>query len=399
MRLADYVLTAVTAAASFEAVADTGGWEYAGFVGVESRTFWEDKRFAVQHDGGVASLTLQPEIYWRSGDGRQRASLVAFGRLDADDDERSHGDLREAYWGYEADSWDLRAGIATVFWGVAESRHLVDVVNQTDLVEDIDMEAKLGQPMLNLNVQRGFGRFELYYLPVFRERTFPGSEGRLRVPVPIDVDGARYESPHADRSDDFALRFSHYVGDVDFGLYVFDGTSREPRFEVDGAGERLLPVYDQMTQVGLDVQYTRDAWLWKLEAIHRRTQHATFDAAVGGFEYTFFGVADRAADLGVLVEYLYDDRGADAPPTPFEDDVFLGARLAFNDASDTSVLAGAVIDATTRERFVNIEAERRVGENVVAELRLRAFSSAAPGDRLYAFASDDYVELRLDWFY
>ena len=28
-------------------------------------------------------------------------------------------------------------------------------------------------------------------------------------------------------------------------------------------GDRLIPVYEQMTLVGVDLQYTRDSWLWK----------------------------------------------------------------------------------------------------------------------------------------
>ena len=399
MNFARLTLISVSVAASFGAAAEPGDLEYTGSVGFDSRTFWEDKRDAAQHDGNVSSLTLEPELYWRSGDGRHRASIVAFGRLDADDDERSHADLREAYWGFEGDGWDVRAGFARVFWGVAESRHLVDVINQTDLVEDVDQEAKLGQPMINVNLQRDFGRFEIYYMPRFRERTFPGADGRLRTPLPVNVDDARYESADRDRHDDIALRYSHYVGDVDFGIYVFDGTSREPRFELDTADGWLVPVYDQMTQAGLDVQFTRDSWLWKLEAMRRDSRGQTIDAAVGGLEYTFYGVAGRAADLGVLVEYLYDDRAIDAPPTPFDDDVFFGARLALNDVDDTSVLAGAVVDRNSNETFLSVEAERRFGDNLIAELRMRAFSNAEPGTLLAAFENDDYVEMRLSWYY
>ncbi len=183
-----------------------------------------------------------------------------------------------------------------MFWGVTESRHLVDVINQTDLVEDIDQEDKLGQPMINFNLQRDFGRFELYLLPWFRERTFPGPNGRFRAPLPVDDGRPNYESSAEQSHLDFAFRYSHYIGNVDIGAYVFEGTSREPRFSIAPEGDRLLPVYDQMTQVGVDLQYTRDAWLWKFEAIGRDTRSDSFLAAVGGFEYTFYGVRDSAAD-------------------------------------------------------------------------------------------------------
>ena len=374
-----------------------GAWDASGHVAIEGRHYWQGPRFPGQEKGLEASLVLQPEWRWHSDDDRQRIGIVAFVRSDSRDDERSHGDLREAYWATEGEDWDLTVGINKVFWGVAESRHLVDVINQSDLVEDLDQEDKLGQPMVNLNLQRDWGRLGMYLLPWFRERTFPGIDGRLRTPLAVDTDRPLYESSAKERHVDVALRYSHYVGDLDFAAYVFEGTSREPRFVP--FANRLRPVYDQMTQLGVELQYTRDAWLWKFEGIARDTRSDRFTAVVAGFEYTFFGVRDSAVDVGILMEYLYDGRDATEPPTAFDDDVFFGARLAFNDVSDTSVLAGMVIDTNTGERFFNIEAERRIGHNLNAELRLRAFSGAEPGDALFTIERDDYLQLRLSWYY
>ena len=280
-----------------------------------------------------------------------------------------------------------------------ESRHLVDVINQTDLVEGIDEESKLGQPLVNLNLQRDFGRFGLYVMPYFRERTFPGINGRFRAPLVVDTDNPIYESSDEENHLDLALRYDHYIGDLDLGAHVFKGTSREPRFVIAPEGDRLLPVYDQMTQFGVDVQYTAEAWLWKLEAVARDTRVDSFIAAVGGFEYTFYGINDSSADVGVLLEYLYDDRNQWSPPTASDNDLFIGARLALNDADDTSILAGVAVDLDTKELFLNIEAERRFGDQLSVGLQLRAFMNAEPGDALFTVAEDDYLQLRLSWYY
>ena len=374
-------------------------WDLTGFVGFDTQAFWLDGRYQGQENGLNPSLMLQPEFYWRSDDSRQRVTIVGFARLDSVDDERSHADLREAYWGIDGDGWDLTAGISKVFWGVTESRHLVDVINQTDLVESIDEESKLGQPLVNLNLQRDYGRFGLYVMPYFRERTFSGVDGRFRAPLVVDTDNPIYESGDEEHHIDLALRYSHYIGDVDIGAHVFEGTSREARFVIAPEGDRLLPVYDQMTQFGVDVQYTAEAWLWKLEAIARDTRVDSFLAAVGGFEYTFYGVKNSSADIGVLLEYLYDGRNEISPPTGAENDLFVGTRLALNDADDTSVLAGVAVDLDTQELFLNIEAERRIGENLSVELQLRTFMNADPGDALFAVEQDDYLQLRLSWYY
>lgn len=376
-----------------------GEWDRSGFAALDTRTFWQEPRFAGQSADVDLSFTVQPEAHWRSRDGSQRAGFVAFARGESNDSERTHFDLREAHWSFEASDWDLTVGINKVFWGVTESRHLVDVVNQTDLVEDIDGEEKLGQPMVNVNLQRDFGRFELFVLPYFRERTFAGHEGRLRAPLPVDTGDPIYESSHEERHVDYALRYSHYIGDLDIGLSLFDGTSREPSFEPSPRGDRLRPRYGQVTQVGVDLQYTRDAWLWKLEGIARGATGDSFIAAVGGFEYTFYGVRDSAADVGALVEILYDGRGASAPPTVFDNDLFVGSRLALNDAADTSLLAGVAVDANTHEVFFNVEAERRLRSDLVGEFRMRAFANAEPNEASYSFERDDYVEVSLRWYY
>jgi len=390
------LLLVATFAASGSSAED---WDITGFAGVETQAFWLDGQFDGQENGVNPSLLIQPEFYWRSDDSRQRISIVGFARVDAADDERSHADLREAYWGVDGDGWDFTAGISKMFWGVTESRHLVDVINQTDLVESIDEESKLGQPLLNLNLQRDYGRFGLFVMPYFRERTFPGVDGRFRAPLVVDTDNPIYESNDEENHVDLALRYSHYIGDVDIGAHLFEGTSREARFVVAPEGDRLLPVYDQMTQFGMDVQYTADAWLWKLEAITRDTRVDSFRAAVGGFEYTFYGVKSSSADVGILLEYLYDDRNSSSAPTASDNDLFVGTRLALNDADDTSVLAGVAVDLDTQELFVNIEAARRFGDKLSVELQLRSFLNAEPGDTLYAVEQDDYVQLRLSWYY
>jgi len=374
-------------------------WDVTGFAGLDTQAFWLDGQFDGQSSGMNPSLLLQPEFYWNSDDGDQRVSIVGFARWDSMDDERSHADIREAYWGIDGNGWDLTAGISKIFWGVTESRHLVDVINQTDLVESIDEESKLGQPLVNLNLQRDYGRFGLYVMPYFRERTFPGADGRFRAPLVVDTDNPIYESSDKEHHVDLALRYSHYIGDVDIGAHVFEGTSREARFLIAPEGDRLLPVYDQMTQVGVDVQYTNEAWLWKLEAISRDTRVDTFMAAVGGFEYTFYGVKDSAADVGVLVEYLFDDRNSLSAPTASDNDLFVGTRLALNDTDDTSVLAGVALDLDTHELFLNIEAERRIGDKLSLEFQLRSFMNAKPNGSLFAVKQDDYLQLRLNWYY
>ena len=233
----------------------------------------------------------------------------------------------------------------------------------------------------------------------FRERTFPGPDGRLRTPLPIDTDAAVYESGAGRSRVDAAIRWSHYLGNWDVGAYVFRGTGREPQLVPDIANGRLIPVYAVTDQVGIDVQYTRNAWLWKLEAIGREGQGATFGAAVAGFEHTFYQAGGSPADVGLLVELLYDGRDATAPPTIYDDDVFVGTRLALNDPSDTQVLGGVVVDRDDGSIAAFLETARRFGDRYRLEFEARWFTNVDPSNFLAVFDRDSHVMLRVSRFF
>jgi len=374
-----------------------------GYAAAEFRLFTSKPAFPEQDTSTLPpSLALEPEYLYEWNDGNDRLTVVPFLRVDAADDERTHADLRELNWLHIGSNWDLRIGLGKVFWGVTESRHLVDIINQTDFVENIDGEDKLGQPMVNLNLLRDWGSLRLFVLPGFRERTFSGREGRFRSALPVDTSRVVFESSAEQKHTDLALRWSHSVGDWDIGLAHFWGTSRNPRLQIalDASGQPVLsPHYDIIHQTSLDLQATKGSWLWKLEAISKDGKGGRFAAMVAGFEYTFYNVLGTGADLGILSEYLYDGRDEQAPATPFDDDIFLGARVALNDSDNTQLLIGAVIDRKNLSKLFSIEANRRIGDRWVVEFESRIFANVSFSDILFGQREDEFLQLRLKRFF
>lgn len=370
--------------------------EWSGFVSLEHQGFFHPALSPEQHRS-YFSAVAQPEYYHRFEGTRDSFTFVPFGRIDQHDPERSHADIRELTWLKVGDGLEWRLGIRKVFWGVTESQHLVDIINQTDLVENIDAEDKLGQPMVNFALIRDWGTLNIFVLPGFRERTFPGIEGRLRTQPRVDTEQPSYESARKQHHVDYALRWSNSISDWDIGLSQFYGTSRDPRLfpGVDGNGLPVLtPRYDLIQQTGLDVQLTEGRWLWKLEAIRRSGQGPAYSAATGGFEYTFTGAFGTAMDLGVIAEYLYDDRGSTAP-TPFQDDVMMGLRLTANDVPSSELLIGVINDRRSTARSVNFEASRRLGSHYKLSIEARAFTGAPTTDPTFVWRRDDYLQLTL----
>ncbi|MEW8018833.1 MAG: hypothetical protein AB2786_16640 [Candidatus Thiodiazotropha endolucinida] len=374
--------------------------EWSGFIELQGRHFPQQAMDRDQSDQ-LLSIVIQPEYYQRWDNDRQSLLFIPFLRWDSEDDERTHGDIRELIWTYAGDGWETKAGIGKVFWGVTEALHLVDIINQTDLIENPDGEQKLGQPMFKLSLEKDWGIIDLYALPGFRERTYPGEAGRLRTHPRVDTDLAEYQSDREERHIDLALRWSHFIGDWDIGIAHFDGTSRDPLLTpgLNNSGEIILiPFYEQIRQTSLDLQATKGDWLWKLEAIHRTSDSDSYNAATGGFEYTLVGIADSDMDLGFLGEYLYDDRRDDAT-TAFENDLFIGLRLTANDVDGSELLAGVIKDLDDDGWMFNLETSRRIGNHWKTSAQIRLWSDIPIDDPLFTFHRDDYFELAITRFF
>ena len=369
--------------------------DYSGNIAAEWQVFPEQARYVNQLDD---NLTLSFKPKWRQAwnQGDDEVTVELFLRADDKDEERNHADIRELKWLHVSGQHEWRVGIDSVFWGVTESQHLVDVINQIDRVEGIDGEDKLGQPMIHYTAIQDWGVLHLFVLPGFREATFHAEQGRLRLPLPVDTSQTQYESADEDQHVDYALRYSHYVGDTEFGLSAFDGTRRDAQFSqgFDQSGRPvLIPYYAQMTQIGLDLQSIVGDWTWKLEMIRRELEDEVYRAATAGFEYTFYSLAESAIDLGTLVEYSWDSRSQNAGV--FDNDIFAGLRFAFNDVQSSEILAGVIVDTDKHSRSLRAEASRRLGNSWKLSAELQVFSNIAADDPLSAYAADDYLMLEL----
>ncbi|MEN8257685.1 MAG: hypothetical protein ABFS09_07465 [Thermodesulfobacteriota bacterium] len=373
--------------------------ELTGSVDLEGRFFLQSPQFPDQRSQS-ASFALNAELYHEFVSGSSLI-LSPFARLDSADKERSHADLRELNYLHVRDDWELRLGLGKVFWGACEFVHLVDIINQTDLVESLDGEEKLGQPMLHFSFVRGWGVLDLFLLPYFRERTFQGEKGRLRFPLIVDTDHPLYESGSEELHQDVSLRYSHSLGAVDFGLSYFRGTSREP-FLIAGLNYKdepiLTPYYEQISQTSLDLQGVYGSWLIKAEAFYRRGYGRPFAAATFGFEYTLVGVFETDLDLGIIGEYVFDDREK-VRQGLFNNDLMGGLRLAFNDAASSEILIGIVQDVEQSSRLLTLEAGRRFSDFLRLNLEGTCFMDGAKESVDNSLRDDDFLKLELIYYF
>ena len=221
--------------------------------------------------------------------------------------------------------------------------------------------------------------------------------GRLRTIPYVDTSLTQYESSDKQHHIDYAVRWFKTIKIWDIGLSYFDGTSRDPTLiaGLNGLGQTvLIPRYDQLQQMGLDVQATIGRWLWKLEAVDRRIRTGDYWASVAGFEYTRSGFLKTRADVGWLMEYHYDSR-QDRSLNPFDDDVMIGSRITFNDTASSQVLFGVIVDTNTREKAYFVEFSRRLRQSYTLNVELRAIGDADSGSALYSQRKNNFLQVEL----
>lgn len=430
-------------AAALAATGQAGALELEGRLDADLRAFKpaEHRELTVALAG-----TLQAYHGFEALPLRFEAEL--FYRQDADDDQRSGGDIRQAFLELRHGDVDVSLGWRRVFWGVTESRSLVDVINQDDRAGDIRGDDKLGQPMLKIDWHGTLGTASLHLMPRGRKRVFAGDDGYPRTLLWLDGPGGRYTGER-DRPD-IAARWQYSGDGFDVGLSYFDGSARDPDFEVcarirpqplfelpcaplaalagfdapapllalrerlaewPGYAEleaalwqrvsrhlRLRPVYPHERRLGLDLQYLSGSWAWRLEALARQREGRRSRALVAGAEYSLPGFLATGWDVGVLAEYLYDQRRDDPFNRYFDDDLFIGTRVMANDIAGSSLIAGMIVSRDGQDRFYSVEAGRRLGEYWRATLILRV--QDGDGGPLHRYTgSQDQARLLLQRYF
>ncbi|ACE86365.1 hypothetical protein [Cellvibrio japonicus] len=297
------------------------------------------------------------------------------------DDDRNRVDFPALNLAQFRDGWEWTLGMDKLFWGVAESQNLVNIVNQTDLQASPDGKDRLGQWMARTSWHHDtFGSWDFLLLPHFRARDFSNSRSRLALPLPV-LGRDAYESGDGDNHLDFASRWSHQWGDLTTGLSYFNGTSRAPDLQlvIDNTHPSqplvLQPFYAQIEHTGFDAQWILGEWLLKAEAIYQTSHSGHYWASISGVEYTFGQIMDTSYDLSWYLEYLYDDRQAQAPAGVLENDWMLAARLSFNDEASSSLLVAVFRDAEADETIVKCEGSYRLSDHLSLGLELWTFAT------------------------
>ena len=305
-----------------------------------------------------------------------KASIYA--RYDANDDERSNQDIRELMASYYFNRAEIGVGIGQASWGVNSIFKTLDFVNQTDRA-DLPFSNKMGQPMAKLLSDFGDIQLESYLLYDVRDAWYPGEDGRLRYPLFVDTDNAVYDRDGKGRLE-FAGRLKFPLLGGEMGLSHFYGLNRNPYFVFNGnfSQPALLPVYEKINRSGLSYIKNQGDVLYKFEFAYQTGGVEQYESIAGGIEYAYGSVFSSNIEMSLNFEFVWDSR-EQVPTQLFDHDVGVAASFNFNDASDSLLMFGVVIDYKYSEAMSYGFFRRNFGDQWSMSLIGQFFHANEPG--------------------
>ncbi len=231
---------------------------------------------------------------------------------DKDDSQRNYIKLNEAYIKYEADDYDLLIGKDIRFWGSLEIHNLTDIFNKKNILNDpYDKDKKLGT--VNLTYTKYFD-----------------NEDEISVILTDDKPYSKYISYSGSRDDIASRDFSYILS-----------TSQD--------NDKFLTYHTAIL----------DDTIYKFEFAYTNveTSNNYYESGLG-IEHTLYGVINKK-DLGLILEYYRSDNST----ISFQDDMFIGIRLNFNDTDDSDIVTGVIKDLDTQQKGYSFEYNTRFQDN------------------------------------
>ena len=361
-----------------------------GFIQPETSIFFNGKGLHGQKNTNLSIFGKGTFISYLQNDDA-KFSINILGRYDENDSELRYLDFQKLKYEYFFNELEFKIGNDIIFWGVNETFNIVDIINQSNLAEDLAGTKKLGQTMASLSYSHDYGKFDMYLMSNFQERLFSGGNGRPRLVMEIDKNTVTYESSAKDKKLDFAIRYSTVLDDLDIGLSHFYGNNRAPELKANSSTLKFDPFYSIVSQTGLDIQSTKGSWLYKLESISAKNGSERYFSAAGGIEYTFYGIQNTQSDLGIIIEYIFDDRN----DSPLNNDGVIGLRWNKNDIKSTTFLAGLLIDMHGNSTRLQSEFEQRIANDLKLFVDFSINGNINQADFGYQFKEDSKMTVKI----
>jgi len=301
-------------------------------------------------------------------------------RMNYSSQYKKRGDIEQFSWNHFSGDWETNVGVQQITWGSTSGGQVagvVNVINQKDWNNLFSLKPKkLGQPLINFGIDKKWGRMDVYAMVGFRSVDIPDEEDRPSPPVEFLEQEIRFEDAYSSSGGvDWAMRWSNSFRYFDVGISYFSGVQREPGIDVFVSPEKigLIPVYDTMRQIGLELTYNWRSLSINTETAFRSGQYGIAETqddyvtSVVGVSILVPNIFGLGWDSGLVLEYLYDERSMH-PLALFEQDILVGSHLRFNDYAVTELSLALVYDRKVKDQILLFSASRRIQKKMILAL-------------------------------
>ena len=193
---------------------------------------------------------------------------------------RTYSEVKEAYFLYAGDAFDLRLGQQQIVWGKTDGLRLLDVVNPLDMREflmDDFLDSRMGLMAARLNYYADIGghehEFEFVFIPDAKAAKFApnGSRWAYAMPTPpagvsLSI-GAGNEPSFGLADAEAGMAWRSNLDGWDLSLNWFNGWKDTPAIQQSFSSGilTLTPVYQRMNTVGGSASNAFGAWVVRTE--------------------------------------------------------------------------------------------------------------------------------------
>ena len=316
----------------------------------------------------VKNIRLKLSHYYENNN-----DLIAFALDTQKSNNKNYNftDLTELYWSRAEDNYELKFGLDKVFWGVAETYNIVNVINQNNNLSS-ENKSKLSELMFKFSYYLDSDSIDFFYLPHFREQKF----------TKFKINNTFFKG----KKNAIALRYKGVYDNFDYAFSYFNGLGRKPLLVKEN--DIVNATYSRLSQFGIETQLTTEDILWKFEYAKKYQKNTNNDNIVIGFEY----LLGNQIESNILLEFLTSSNKKDF----FQNDIMLGVRVGLNDENSTEGLISVIYDIDNYASILNIRASSRFADNITMNLKLSTIFNSGKNS---LSKINDNLSLSLSYFF
>jgi hypothetical protein len=398
-----------------------------GELRFESRLFNNDNSQSTRDQNMALATQIEGEADVVA---EQQLVYRFFMRADQKDQSRSRILVQDMHYKYSNNVFQVGAGAYLKNLSSLEAFHPLDIFNPRNFDSDLENAEKIGQVGVNAKLFFSRGELELMFIPVASSPKYPAASNRLGFgsvsrlitnDLFINKDGKI-----KDNEMQVFLRSAFFLDSFDFSfMFARMYDVNLPKFSVELTGltpTAAHPIYFLSDQLGATFQTSYfDSQILKLELIYktytdqnvenfngkpvRDSEGKTLNPAdhlttALGWEYILNHASGM--DSNFFIEWQTIDASQPQKLGFFQNDLFVGYRLSFNDTDAKELVLSWIQDLDeSGEYLTNIRYGARINAEWSYKAGVRFFDAKSTTNTLGMglFRHADHVYLNLSRFF